>query len=383
MLAHNQLLQSMRGLAALMVLLGHSMYLLQHRPVPALTYMLLQPSSAVCFFYVLSGYVLGESLRRARGTSLRIFAGFSLKRLTRLLPVYWLAVLVGIVAYKLLEHSPIDGVNPWLGGTFGAWPTVSLTEIERNILGLTVSANGALWSVQVELFIIPVLPALVFLSCRVPLRIDLVLLAMFCGLAAALLEGTTKGTPWGFLAYLNCFYLGIILPKLLEASPAIFSSARLCGVSFGCFLFLGVAQGGLHIPWSIKLIFDSIVSAQLIAIVLLGGAPSLGRILAARPLIWLGDISYSFYAYSTCILMVCGLQVIERTPQAALTSSFWVPCIVVASVVLTLLIALPLAWASYRFVERPLTSIGRRTAEHIVQSREIDDGKAELGVVVR
>ena len=353
----------MRGLAALMVLLGHGMLLLDYRPAPTLTYMFLQPNAAVLFFYVLSGYVLGESLRRSTGAPAIRSLGFVLKRLTRLLPVQWLAVLLGAGCYQLLRHEAIPGVNPWLGGMFNG--TVTLESIRANILGLTVSMNGALWSVQVEIFVIPALIALVALSRRIPLWGDAMVLVLLSALALTLTDGPLKGTPWGFLGYLNCFYLGILLPKLAESAPSPLASGPAFGFLLASFLVLGAFHVSLGVSGPVKFLIDSFISAQIIGFVLNGDASGVRRFLSLRPLVWVGDISYSFYAYGNAILTVCALAVIASVPPEWLAGGPKALLVIVASITITLLVSLPLAWVSYQWVEIPFMSLGRRFAERV------------------
>jgi peptidoglycan/LPS O-acetylase OafA/YrhL len=74
---HSRRLQSLRGIAALCVAVGHGMTVMAAgrienpefalRPgnaVLAAGELLVQPNTAVILFYVLSGFVLGEALRR-------------------------------------------------------------------------------------------------------------------------------------------------------------------------------------------------------------------------------------------------------------------------------------------------------------------------------
>jgi peptidoglycan/LPS O-acetylase OafA/YrhL len=373
---HNWSLQSMRGLAALTVLLGHGMLLLNYRPAPALTSMFLQPSSAVLFFYVLSGYVLGESLKRSSGGLAARSLGFAVKRLTRLLPVHWLAVLLGAGCYRLLWHKPIPQVNPWLGEMFDGWGSVTFENIRANILGLTVSMNGALWSVQIEIFVIPALIVLVALSRRIPIWSDAIVLGLLSALALVLIDGSLKGTPWGFLGYLNCFYLGILLPKLAESARRVLASGPVTIVAMLC-LIMGPLHGRMGIPWSVKLLIDSFISAQIIGFVLNSDAPGVQRVLSLRPLVWLGNVSYSFYAYGNAILAVCALAVIAAVPPEWLAGGPKASLVIVASITITLLVSLPLAWISYRWVEIPFMNLGRRIAERLplvpmTQSKELE-----------
>ena len=95
---HSFRLQSLRGIAALSVAVGHSFTVMSNgriedahfalRPGNALLAageVLVQPNTAVILFYVLSGLVLGESLRRRNAaTELRHLCAFAVRRLWRL-----------------------------------------------------------------------------------------------------------------------------------------------------------------------------------------------------------------------------------------------------------------------------------------------------------
>lgn len=364
---HNRRLQSLRGVAALMVLLGHSKLLLDYRTDLKLTQMVLQPNSAVLFFYVLSGYVLGGSIRRTiqMDAPLASFTAFVVKRLTRLLPVYWIAIFVGALTYIIVEHQPINGVDPWFGGNFGGAAGVTPSEIAINLIGRRPSMNGALWSVQIELFIIPVLPLLVLLARRVPLWADIVIIAILCAISIRLMFGPVSGTPLNFVAYLYFFYLGIVLPKFMQRFRSLFASGTLFGCGITSFLFFGATHVVFGISFPGKLVIDGAISAVIIAFVLNSETSATGRLLSLRPLIWLGDISYSFYAYATCILMMVAFGIIVNVPQEWLLAAPGAPFITSSAAVLTLVVALPLAFFSYTYVELPFMSLGRRLATNL------------------
>src|SRR3984893_13130441 len=98
--SHSFRLQSLRGIAALSVAVGHSFTVMSNgriedahfalRPGNALLAAgegLVHPHTAVILFYVLSGLVLGESLRRRNAaTALRHLCAFTVRRLWRAPP---------------------------------------------------------------------------------------------------------------------------------------------------------------------------------------------------------------------------------------------------------------------------------------------------------
>ena len=85
---HNQVLQAMRGIAALVVVYGHAAGLTPPHLNAAFRYELVfQAKTAVVFFFVLSGFVIGGSVRRLRGESLW-FGPYVVIRIARLVPIF-------------------------------------------------------------------------------------------------------------------------------------------------------------------------------------------------------------------------------------------------------------------------------------------------------
>ena len=72
----------MRGLAALALLMGQAIYIVEQSNNAAFTTraILFQANSAVVFFYVLSGFVLGSSPRKLGGQPMS-FVRYALTRL--------------------------------------------------------------------------------------------------------------------------------------------------------------------------------------------------------------------------------------------------------------------------------------------------------------
>jgi peptidoglycan/LPS O-acetylase OafA/YrhL len=356
--ARNQVLQSLRGLAALMVLAGHVLLLVPPRPMTTAMSSLFQQNSAVIFFYVLSGYVLGESLRRDAS-----FGAFVVKRLTRLLPVFWLAVFVGATISMLIWGPPIAGGSDWLNGSRQG--SASSWEIIKNLLGYTVSMNGPLWSVQVELFMIPILPIMVYASDRMSWAWNVVAAAALCIASRYLISSLRDlgATQFLFLAYLNCFYLGITLPKLIDTrlQPFLTSGTVAIGaLALSSYLF--TQHGRLHLSTETKLVLDALISAQIVAWATAGKACTMRRLLQTSPLVSLGDWSYSFYCFATPIMLLMACYAMEIIWPSGFGNEGHLLVTLVAIGVLSLAVALPLSYLSFRFVESPTTAIGRRLA---------------------
>jgi peptidoglycan/LPS O-acetylase OafA/YrhL len=348
---HNPNLQALRGLAALCVLGGHGGLVLGTRAAKWHFYAF-QPNAAVLLFYVLSGYVLALSLGRD-GDLFR----FAVRRAFRILPVYWVGVFVGAGSHLLTEHPALDGATQWFNGTIeDSAMAVQWANIWPNLYLWTTSMSGVLWSIQVELFAAPLIPLMLWLSKRVPWFVDIAIMAALTVLMKYLIASKVRAEvpQIGFLAYLVCFYLGVALPKLLaNAAVAPFVRNPILAVAAWLLSFVALKLAG-DLPAYV--IATTLISGWLVAF----AATSPDGLLSARPLVWLGDISYSFYVYATPTMIVVGLGLLFRLPPAWRYSEIGSVAIIWLMLAITLAIALPAAYVSYRLIELPLSRFGAR-----------------------
>jgi peptidoglycan/LPS O-acetylase OafA/YrhL len=360
-------LQSLRGLAALTVAIGHAFTVMVNGRIelpefslsPSNAFLaageiLFQPNTAVIFFYVLSGMVLGESLRRRGTKSLaREMAGFCARRASRILPVMWLSILLATSVCIAVRHPPFEGATAWFNPNFAM--KITLANVLKNLLALKTYINSVLWSVQIELAMIPVLPLTVRLVARTPLWGDAVLFA-----ALALVSLALWGKAPNLVLYAYCFYLGLVLPKLLTQRfwAALLGSGA--GLTIALMILLPVEYlfdtNGLWLPY--KFVLNTLVSGEIIAFVLLRPETALCRMLHHPMLVWLGDVSYSFYAYAMTCLIGVGYLVLRLAPAAPGDAAATAMTIVMALGSIGL--ALGLAGPSYRLIEKPGMTRGQR-----------------------
>lgn len=88
-------------------------------------------------------------------------------------------------------------------------------------------------------------------------------------------------------------------------------------------------------------------------------------ILNVRPLVWLGDISFSFYAFGQTTLMVCGLFAISIVPAPWLTEPSGILATTIIALAACLIVLLPLAWISRQRIELPAVALGRSLVHQI------------------
>jgi len=257
----------------------------------------------VTFFFVLSGFVMALAYFRRDHIDL---GAYWWARFARIFPVYGVALLM-MVVYALWQHGQFDPLAVMLNLLFlQAW-----------VSPYPLSVNSPGWSLSVEMFLYLVFPLAVLLIRRYRVAQWLVF-AVALGtwlvtqllLIAALNLGWYQGYPslsHDLIVYFPPVHLGSFLlgvaggiwfvsrPDRVMANPV---SLLLIAASFG--LIVAMLQDGLSIQaWvGLKLPFESSFMALpfLLFIVSMASchAPLIG-VFSARPLVLLGEASYSLY----------------------------------------------------------------------------------------
>jgi len=303
-------LTGLRGAAALLVALYH-WYPFAFIPLPSLARAQSKGYLWVDLFFVLSGFLMSLTYAGMFGkiVTLPAMAGFLLRRLARLYPLY-IALLTVRVFYTLALWGNLHAPD-------GAWAGVSLdhpaAELMANALliqawGLCDSITGPSWSVSTECaayFAFPGLVGLILLGTR---RTALAAVALAAaGLALVAWRDTTDGA----------FHSGV-----LDAYDATQATPLLrCLAGF----ILGMAAFRLsRAPWASRLAARNESGAVVLALLIVGffgGAPDLAvyplfpalvlilsvnqgwfaRAFACRPVHRLGAISFSLYLIHTLV----------------------------------------------------------------------------------
>jgi peptidoglycan/LPS O-acetylase OafA/YrhL len=355
-------IQGLRAIAVLLVITFHA-----HLPVPG-------GFVGVDIFFVISGFVITAMLMREWAEHARIrFGHFYLRRFLRLTPALALVVAVVALASILLQ-------NP-----FGAQQTTARTGIGAMLLSANYVIGHAAgnyfadnavtnpllhtWSLSVEEQFYLVFPALLVCGWLLarrwarPLAAPMaVVLAIGAGSFALSVLWSFGGTfAEGMTAYFGgaesfAFYssitrawefaagalLALGLPRLTSLTAR---AARLLGYGGGALLLLSafVIHDSQPFPGLVALI--PVIGTVLL--ILAGAQHTLGvtRALATRPMVGIGDISYSWYLWHWPLIVFSALLFPNR------------PLVLVAAAALSVVPAL----LSYRFVEQPLRRIRPRS----------------------
>ena len=320
-------IQYLRALAAMMVVWGHSLYV-----VPGVADRLGAPyfgGSGVDLFFVISGFIMVVTTSRREITPQK----FLLLRIVRVVPLYWLATLTW-VAYGLVEHS---GQSPY-----------AVPAIVRSLLFVPCPAgvwpvlqNG--WTLNYEMFFY----ALFALSLAAPRRVRMPVLAV--ALAALVGVGRLFGpfaNPLAF-SYTNPYLLEFVAGMVLAHGWLQGGSRDSLPQSLSLIVFGFYCVGSLHSRFTILggafLIIAGSLNPRICAI-------------ENRTLLELGNASYSIYLAHQFVLEALAPWWIQAFPHATWASS------ALFMVLAPLLCALA-GCLCYWFIEKPLTSRLRKLVQ--------------------
>jgi peptidoglycan/LPS O-acetylase OafA/YrhL len=168
-----KILDSMRGVAALLVVFHHvytrfNRLFLDHFSVWANTVMAWISDlnvQAVLFFFFLSGFSICLSLKNGLPISKTAFNEYAYRRLKRILPLYYFAILIAIITGLLTRAiyiNPDFSIKNLLGNVF----FLQCSKSYRGNWFAPYGDNGPLWSLSFEMFYYFLLPILLLALLR-------------------------------------------------------------------------------------------------------------------------------------------------------------------------------------------------------------------------
>lgn len=353
-------LESLRGIAALAVVMAHASAVLRIDGSPAywatplaeqtlaqqlitLGTALFNPTAAVVLFFVLSGYVLTLSLTRQSLHSGNV-PSYIARRLFRLLPPMWASIgLMLVVLWLAPPAAGSDVFSNWYAAVFV--PGLSPSDVLSNLVLLGFRVNAVTWTMYVELIGSVFLLVSLALGSRGGRYADMALLA---GLAAL----TLVTYPSPTLSYLLCFQVGIAVAKGGDNAIPV-RGAVLCSLAIAVFAFERLAYSSQ--PGGILLL--SAASAALLAGVRRG---AFHAFLMSAPLRFLGKVSYSLYLLHPPVLYLTGRAAAHLgVPGPGIAPPLFVFAVSIPASIL-------LAWGGYALVERWSIGVGRKLSNRIV-----------------
>lgn len=350
-------LESIRGLAAFLVVFYH---LPKWNPILDIG-LINNGYLMVHLFFVLSGFVIFNAYAE-KITSQRDLLRFQFLRFGRLYPVHllFLFVFLGIEITKYIASTKLDISNPnsipFEINNFSAF-VKNIFLISSVLPNQSFTYNQPAWSISVEFY-----TYLVFAACILLMKKSNVIFFTVLSFISLLML-VTKNT-FGFETMLLCFggfFIGCLTAKITKGIKKKLPNFYSVIAFFTIISFL---------QFKTTKDFDLLIyllTAALIATLVLSKNGTLKTILRFRFLTWLGAISYSVYMSHSAILWVVNqvIRVVLKKPEIAVDvrsvpqlSQFEAlfACIVVASLVLIV------SALVYNLLEKPMREKSRRFA---------------------
>ena len=298
--SHGQIkaLNALRGLAALLVVFSH---------LPDFAGMHFGPAReghlGVMVFFTLSGFLMGL-LYLGQPVTRRTVAAYAVARVSRIAPPYLIVVLLAFAVYTLADPAFPYAIGP------------------QNLLRhLLFSGNvSVLWSIPPEVQFYALFIGLWWAVQRAATGrgAGALIAVLAITVAAICLRGMVPGT---FVASkLHYFLMGSLLgwlhPRLRAVAISTLSLTLLQAGLLICFAFFMVGTIGLGENYWLDL--APVLVCGLVVFAFSHDRTAVDTVLAARPLQWLGDWSFSLY-----LLHVPALYLLNKAGLMESTPARW------------------------------------------------------------
>jgi peptidoglycan/LPS O-acetylase OafA/YrhL len=290
---------------------------------------------AVYLFFVLSGLVLAFQAQRTGFD----WASYYPSRLVRIYLPVAAAVAFQLVAILIVPRNTGPQPSQWVNSHINEYSYGGVVS-DLTLIGGISHVNSPLWSLAWEIFFSVLLPAYIAVALKV--RPGL----LFLGSLVLIAVGATSQTT--ALLYLPMFGLGVSLAfgwdnlslaagrlNRQRHAPAVWLivfSASICA-TLNQWLLSPLLGGST--PWNIPIAMMGVTGITVVA----AFSPLASRLLSLPAALWLGRISFSLYLIHEPIVMSMAF-LFPTQPRLA----------ILAAVV----IAVPMAWLFFQFVERPI-----------------------------
>jgi peptidoglycan/LPS O-acetylase OafA/YrhL len=364
---HLSELDSLRGLAALSVVLSHFEWLwrdlamqdsspLSRRVVDYAAYPFTAGHEAVVFFFILSGLVLSIPAVESRAQGYGVFV---LRRICRIYLPYLAALALAVWGANAF-HTPI-AQGDLLKYTWSVPVDWHLVRQHLALIGdYDFNAfNPPIWSLIYEMRISLVFPVLAALVLKLkPVRS--LVLALSVSAISLLLVNTLVWHPlvcdcFWTLHYASIFIIGIDLAAHREAISRIYirrtrrSKLAIGAASAALYVYAGVITtdiSGLITQYDMSIVADWLTAAGAAGLIVVSlNSASCQRALQWPPLHALGKMSYSVYLLHMIVILVLLHLLYGKLPLLSIFAFCFV-------------LVLAGSWIFHRAIEVPSTNLG-------------------------
>lgn len=328
---HLTYLDSLRGLAALTVVLSHFIVLFWIEPT-LIPHGYIIGELAVCLFFILSGFVLSQ---RFLGTSNMKWAIMEsiIKRPFRLLGVVWATVILGTIISIVVQGSTITNFicKTWTQYTIDFFISPFATGQHY---------NGVLWTIGWELWGSMLVFGIVLVCNTLPKYLRLVI---FSGLFLL-----TLNTNYGF------FIVGMIIADLHKnySCAKLVEYRNLVAIIILCITVItSIMFYNRPIQTGVALYLkDGLMAVVALGIFLFTMLNTIGfrSVLNWKPVNFLGNVSYGFYAIHYLVMKTVSETINVQLGQYMSKDLAWI-----GMVVISLPIIVFAAWVVDTYIDKP------------------------------
>ena len=367
-------LDGLRGLLAVYVLLSHMMpFVALPERLGWIAGLFSHGMAGVDMFFILSGLVIMQSLRSFDYRP----APFLIARAARIFPAF-LVVFAFAMGVETLE-TRFDQM-PWIAPNSVAreiWSAGWPKDWWAHVLAHLTMTHGLIPDGSLPFAWVSFLGAAWSLSAEWQFYALMTVLALHFGrgaggeirLAAIFLAIAGVGAVWHATAPPELRFSRAFLPNKAHYFALGIASAGLVreqtrGRLLGYGAVLATALGLCRIGGGIDKLLPPLAWSLCLAAQLRPGAPGLGvlsQLLASRPLLWLGAVSYSIYLVNEPIQKLLGTALAPLVGGDGMVfDAVWLPGAV--------LLPIWLAWWLHDRVEKPALQVGRGMAQRALAS---------------
>ncbi|MBC8079231.1 MAG: acyltransferase [Gorillibacterium sp.] len=370
-------LDSLRGLAALAVMVGHFFLVFPfmgqnttswgfiNYPINFLKYTPLHiiwaGHEAVIMFFLLSGLVLALPYTDGKKPAYGIYL---VKRICRIYLPYAAAVLLAVLAKEAFFHAPLTGLSGYFNSQWTTKTTFSSLLDHATFLGNFNSTvyDPILWSLIHEMRISIIFPLLVLIVVKGGWKLTLPVCAALSVTAQFLLDTLQPRFMTNHVVtihYISFFLIGALIAKYRHELIQVYS--RLSKWMIICLI------GAAVLAYTNKWLFygadwhrgtarfyleDWIIALGAVVFIWLAlASPLMQKPLSSRPVLFLGRTSYSLYLYHFVVLLSFLHILRDKIP---------VPVILA----LAFGVSFAAAAAGYYGIEKPGMRLGRWLTSH-------------------
>ena len=310
----------------------------------------------VDLFFVLSGFLIGSILLRNR-LSLRFFRTFYIRRFVRIVPNYYLLLLV----FMLLRKLPVVAENHFMsgGGEIPIWSYFAMVHniFMANLNSLGNDAISVTWSIGIEeqfYILFPII--LYFLNPRyIPHFLVLVII-----MANLIRIGFERWIPPYVLlpCRMDAIAMGVGVAWIDQKVGVREVAVRKAKLLFSLMIISVISCSYLYFKYKDIGFVRNTIFALVFSILLIWSLSDrsklLGEFLRNRYLMWIGTISYSLYLFHYIILGL--FHEIFLNNQGVIIRNMKDVVLTISAFCLSIIFS----WIIYKYIEAPCVRIGKK-----------------------